>query len=79
MAAISAYVCDVCGVQRGPSNHWLVCDRDPLSFIISPWNEYVAGSATTKHICGTGCALKLLSSTIDSWDNRKPATIESEA
>jgi hypothetical protein len=61
-------ICDVCGVQKQPSNHWHYAEIRPYSaaeenpcFLLWPW-DYPAEdrSKPYKHICGQACAIRLL-------------------
>jgi hypothetical protein len=66
MAITEKITCDVCGIERGPANHWIVSDNDrangKLSFHIwtKAYQEY-------GHLCGSGCATKLLEQQITVW------------
>jgi hypothetical protein len=67
---IEAYKCDVCGVGRGPSNHWLLADihgtTEESSALFYRWDDEL-NDGYMKHICGQGCASILLGQTIESW------------
>jgi hypothetical protein len=64
------YKCDVCGKQKGESNHWWLRQRnlaDLHVFVLLPWDAAapdivdVAGVAVYEHICSESCAIKSLS------------------
>ena len=70
MASHNSKTCDICGVERGPGNHWLlafvdVSDKPSITFY--PWNDVAAEGITVKHLCGAGCAAKALSATVGEW------------
>ena len=72
MAARVVITCDVCGVERGPSNHWLLSKVElqmgrPAGITICNWNEELAKDDRYKHICGIGDAIKLLSTAAEAW------------
>ena len=61
-------ICDGCGVQKQPSNHWYYAEIKPVSltedtpcFYLWEW-DYPAEdrSKAYKHICGQACAIRLL-------------------
>jgi hypothetical protein len=65
MAATQVYTCDVCGVQRGETNHWFVAQQHTkLKF--GEWNaihspsEFMRDQQTAIHLCGQQCATKYL-------------------
>jgi len=66
---LETYSCDVCGVQRGPSNHWIVAFPIGIKMWFSPWNELTIedDAKGLQHICGQKCASTLLSRTIEGW------------
>jgi len=65
MAFSQKVTCDVCGIERGPSNHWILYIIAPAGNIIfSAWD---ASYRITGHLCGSGCAAKLLSQKIEEW------------
>ena len=72
------YICDICGVRKEESNHWLLAltvhvvfaPVEDLGPVVSfhPWDEnHVHSFGYMKHLCGIGCANKLLSQTVESW------------
>ena len=64
---IEGYTCDVCGVQRGESNHWFMSRYGEGYFRIEEWNAQSAKLPTCKHICGSQCATKCLNQTLEQW------------
>ena len=63
MAQITAYLCDVCGKQRGESNHWFRASLiQRTRFVIVFWDQQLllANEDTEIHICGLGCATKAM-------------------
>lgn len=74
MAQTSNYTCDVCGVTRGPENHWLISTSNEFGITVYPWASMLAltdhaaiDPKDIKHLCGQGCASKLLSQTVEGW------------
>lgn len=71
MAVTEKVTCDVCGVERQESNHWLVASSSIYDgvavrseFSVRPWDgEY----RHLQHLCGEGCAGKLLAQKIAEW------------
>jgi hypothetical protein len=63
---IAGYTCDECGVQKQQSNHWLIgLAKQWMEFW--PWDEVMASRPEYLHLCGEGCAAKVLSKQIASW------------
>ena len=65
MAVSEKIVCDVCEIERGPSNHWIMATATSGEVKFQPWD--VAGYHGRGHICGTECASKLVARSIDEW------------
>ncbi|HEX4022538.1 MAG TPA: hypothetical protein VHX63_15435 [Acidobacteriaceae bacterium] len=73
MAWTERYVCDVCGKKKTESEDWWLAlidchsaqDGTPSQPVLKlqPWNNLVAHSAETKHLCGAACMHKFL----DRW------------
>ena len=67
--------CDICGKQKGTTDHWWLAWTEPYSphpqaperhlFKIYPWENMLAHDATVKHLCGQACLQKL----VDRWLN----------
>ena len=66
---INGYACDICGIEKKESNHWLLAHIYPTDISFTDWQvETNEGFVKfTKHLCGIGCANKLLSQTVESW------------
>jgi hypothetical protein len=52
--------CDVCGKHKEVSNHWWVVFQ-VSGLELWPWREDLAQHSEAKHLCGEGCAAKLMS------------------
>jgi hypothetical protein len=54
--------CDMCGDTKRPSNGWWVAMVGPVDdrLKIGPWNSLTATEEGAVHLCGAGCAHKLL-------------------
>lgn len=62
------YVCDSCGTPRTPSNHWLMANIKYTRIEVMPWEEGTAATdETILHLCGEGCAAKILSRQVSTW------------
>jgi hypothetical protein len=67
--------CDICGKQKGSTDHWWLAWIELYSphpeaperhlFKIYPWENMLAHDATAKHLCGQACLQKL----VDRWLN----------
>lgn len=53
------YLCDICGRERGPENHWFVARLDSDGQILFQRWGYVSESVS--HLCSEDCCHKLLS------------------
>lgn len=62
--------CDVCGQQRGETNHWFVAghDRSNLAAGIAfgPGDSVFSDFVTVEHICGQECLHKRLSQWLEN-------------
>lgn len=58
MSYSEVFNCDICGVMRGPSNHWILAWRDIAYGRIhfSPWDRQLAEDSAFIHLCGETCA-----------------------
>lgn len=72
---VQIYQCDECGVQKQESNHWVVGfiwppGSAPISFL--PWPDAgpQGNSPNVIHLCGEGCAAKVLSKQIAKWKEK---------
>ena len=61
------YICDICSVRKEESNHWLFVVADFEGIRFYPWINADADEPELKHLCGIGCANKLLSQTVEGW------------
>jgi hypothetical protein len=59
-----SYFCDICGIAKGGTNHWLTLQSrfDGLTFnlLIEEWNKEDADIDGVKHACGNSCTQKLV-------------------
>lgn len=63
-----SYFCDVCGRQRGATNHWWIVflERDAalaalvMMLVIRRWSAAAASDPQVKHACGRECTQKLV-------------------
>jgi hypothetical protein len=53
--------CDICGSEKGETNHWFVGYEESGELRISDWNPLHLLSPEAKHLCGETCAHKLIS------------------
>jgi hypothetical protein len=67
---IHGYQCDECGVQKQQSNHWVIARTIDRSLAFTPWDEHTATSPAAIHLCGSGCAAKVLSKVVHEWSSR---------
>jgi hypothetical protein len=70
MAEVKSYKCDECGVQKMESNHWVVALPSPTparDVYFKAWDEKVIYFKAAIHLCGEGCATKVLSRQIQAW------------
>jgi hypothetical protein len=64
---IETYQCELCPAVKQQSNHWLLALVYGAAVHFYPWDADVPDRDELKHICGQGCAAKLLSQTIEAW------------
>lgn len=73
------YKCDVCGVTRGPANHWLKMFK-ATSVLHGPqfiaWTQGEKISDMVAHICSASCAHKALSIWLDSMQAKSHSVTE---
>lgn len=73
MAWTERFTCDICGKQMGEDEKWWIAlnecapsldlkSNQPLLKLL-PWDNLVAHSSESKHLCGAGCAHTFL----DRW------------
>lgn len=72
------YKCDICGVDRGPTNHWLLGLVMNSALHLYPWDVELDGKDAMKHICGLTCASKMLSQTVQGWTDVSAPAIATE-
>lgn len=66
MAVSEKVTCDVCEIERGPSNHWvMVASLGEHGITFEPWDNH--NYLARGHICGTEGASKLVARAIDEW------------
>lgn len=63
----SGYKCDECEVVKQVSNHWVIGRSDAHGIVFRPWSDELATKSEVLHICGPGCAAKVLSKAIEGW------------
>lgn len=64
--------CDICGVEKQESNHWVVIaplrlTQSKEAVVFAPWTNEGAKQDMVLHVCGEGCAAKFLSGAITRW------------
>jgi hypothetical protein len=67
MAVLRSYQCDECSVTKQESNHWVLIFPRDRQLNIVPWQDNLASGAYAVHLCGAGCAAKILSKQIHEW------------
>ena len=73
MAWIERFTCDICGKQQASVEEWWIATKecapaldsksDQPTLKLTPWENGLAHSADSKHLCGAGCARTYL----DRW------------
>lgn len=61
MSLLSTYICDQCGKQKETSNHWWIAIISNSKIAFFPWITGFAVDSKATHLCGEGCAAKLMS------------------
>jgi hypothetical protein len=64
MSLSERIACDICGVQKQESNHWIMCVREHGWVKFLPWDGFYRDVG---HLCGETCAGKLLAKSITEW------------
>jgi hypothetical protein len=59
------YRCDMCGRERGESNHYLLAFFEGESIRLAPWRDGDAAQADVSHLCGSACATRKLAEWVD--------------
>jgi hypothetical protein len=54
-----AISCDICGTEKGQTNHWFVAFEQGGELRISDWNSRNRSKPGAKHLCGQTCLHKL--------------------
>lgn len=67
MAQVKSYQCDECSVTKQESNHWVLIYAHDRQMNIVPWQDNLARDHRVLHLCGAGCAAKILSKQIHDW------------
>ena len=74
MAVNEKITCDVCGIQKGEANHWMLfkpdysmpgLDGDIGGIRLAPWHPELYREYS--HLCGEACAGRLLARSIAEW------------
>lgn len=68
MALSVTYKCDVCGVERGEANHWILARVAGGCISFTRWAQLAAPEAE-KHLCGHACAQALLGRHLEETDS----------
>ena len=66
MSLSERIACDICGVQKQESNHWIMWVRSNgpgLAFSVWDSESY----RDVGHLCGETCAGKMLAKSITEW------------
>lgn len=53
--------CDICGAEKGQTNHWFVCYEQSGELRVGGWNSRHLLCPGTKQLCGESCLHKLVS------------------
>jgi hypothetical protein len=54
-----AISCDICGTEKGQTNHWFVAYEQTGELRIGDWNSRNRSKPGAKHLCGQTCLHKL--------------------
>src|SRR3984957_15876966 len=74
MALTEKITCDICGIQKGEANHWMLWSTEffmpgPNGEIggirFAPWHKDLYRDY--HHLCGEACASKLLAKSVTEW------------
>lgn len=61
--------CDICGAERGATNHWIMYDTGTGLTSFESWNdEYRSHEG---QLCGVACAVKLLTKQAEGWTSER--------
>jgi hypothetical protein len=80
---VKTVACDVCGLQKQETNHWLVAITHPaLEGVIFQQADLVqtprSQEARYEDICGQACAHKRFSAWLDDLNNERTAAAAAE-
>lgn len=64
------FTCDICGAQKGETNHWWKLVMVPGGFHLFSWDEFIQNS---KHLCGRACVIKQ----VEAFMGKKPESTTS--
>jgi len=71
MALNEKITCDICGVEKKESNHWILFEHlSGVTHIGFPVIRFYAWNnqyPSFKHLCGSACASKALNLCIEDW------------
>jgi hypothetical protein len=69
MSQKQVFTCDECGVEKKETNHWVIgfIGEPPDSVTFVAWSARRAEVKEAIHLCGEGCAGKVLSKAIAGW------------
>ena len=66
MSLSERIACDICGVQKQESNHWIMWfQSDGPGLAFSVWDS--ESCRDVGHLCGETCAGKMLAKSITEW------------
>jgi hypothetical protein len=74
MAVTEKITCDICGIQKGEANHWMLWKPEiALSgshgevggIRFAPWHKDLYREYS--HLCGEACASRLLAKSVEEW------------
>ncbi len=86
----SPYICNGCGARRKTSNHWFIMQttnrilkiKSPFNVVyIASWEEHLAQSALSAHLCGRECVQKAVNYFIErgTLDGFIPASLAADS
>ncbi|MGD0466881.1 MAG: hypothetical protein ABSA54_00755 [Terriglobales bacterium] len=77
MSEVRTYNCEVCGAEKGSTNHWFLVKENPeeQTLTISRWKNELASDRRVHHACGEQDVERLVSRWLASG---RIATVPSE-
>lgn len=66
MSFTEKFSCNVCGKERGASNHWTLAVVDERGLALYPWKDSDARLEGMQHLCGRSCVQRLIDKALDS-------------